>query len=136
MPIRKIEEISIFGGKKYNPQITDGHIPTNSANGSSIGKIYHGKNVRKCKGGKTTRYPHNVLKFKCVDNYSRVHSNQKPVELLEYLIRTYTDENNVVLDCFAGSGSTLVAAKNLNRQYIGIEKEKEYYNICYDRLKK
>lgn len=135
MPIRKVEEISIFGGKVYNPQITNGHIPTNSAKGCSNGKAYHGTNTRDYEGGKTTRFPDNILNFKCVDNYSRVHSSQKPVELLEYLINTYTDENGVVLDCFAGSGTTLVAAKTLNRQFIGIEKEKEYYDICLERLK-
>lgn len=134
MPIRKVEEISIFGGKTYYPQITDGHIPTNSAKGCSNGKAYFGTSTRNYEGGKTTRFPDNILNFKCVDNYSRVHSSQKPVELLEYLIRTYTNENDIVLDCFAGSGSTLVAAKNMKRQYIGIEKEKEYYEICMNRL--
>ena len=135
MPIRKVEEISIFGGKLYYPQITDGHIPTNSAKGCSNGNAYHGKNTRNYEGGKTTRFPDNILNFKCVDNYSRLHSSQKPTELLEYLIKTYTQENDIVFDCFAGSGSTLVAAKNTNRQYIGIEKEKEYYDICVKRLK-
>jgi len=134
MPIRKVEEISIFGGKTYYPQITEGHVPTNSAKGCSNGKAYHGTNKRDYQGGKTTRFPDNILNFKCVDNYSRVHSSQKPVDLLEYLISTYTKENDIVLDCFAGSGSSLVAAKNLNRQFIGIEKEKEYYDICLERL--
>ena len=54
--------------------------------------------------------------------------------VLEYLIKTYTNENDLVLDNCAGSGSTLVAAKNLNRQFIGIEKEKEYYDICVKRV--
>lgn len=134
MPIRKVEEISIFGGKKYNPQITNGHIPTNSAKGYSNGKTYHGTNIRDYKGGKTTRFPDNILNFKCVDNYSRLHSSQKPVELLEFLISTYSNNGDIVLDCFAGSGSTLVAAKNLNRQFIGIEKEKEYFDIILNRL--
>jgi site-specific DNA-methyltransferase (adenine-specific) len=135
MPIRKVEEICIFGGKTYNPQITSGHKPTNSAKGCSNGKAYHGNNTRDYAGGKTTRYPNNILNFKCVDNYSRVHSSQKPVELMEYLIATYTNEGDVVLDCFAGSGTTLVAAKNLNRQFIGIEKDEKIYNICMERLK-
>jgi len=134
MPIRKVEEISIFGGKKYTPQLTDGHVPTNSARGCSNGKAYHGTNTRDYKGGKTTRYPSNILKFKCVNNYSRVHSAEKPIELLEYLIKTYTEENEIVLDCFAGSGSTLVAAKNLRRKFIGIEKEHQYVDITKKRL--
>jgi site-specific DNA-methyltransferase (adenine-specific) len=61
-----------------------------------------------------------------VDNYSRLHLSQKPIELLEYLIKTYTNENEVVLDCFADSGSTMVAAKNLNRKYIGVEKDTSF----------
>ena len=134
MPIRKVEEICIFGGKKYYPQITDGHVPTNSAKGCSNGSAYHGKNKRNYEGGKTTRFPNNVLQFNCVDNYSRVHSSQKPVEFLEYLIKTYTTEWQVVLDCFAGSGSTLVASKNLNRKFIGIEKEPKYFDVIKARL--
>ncbi len=134
MPIRKIEEICIFGGSTYYPQITDGHIPTNSAKGCSNGKAYHGTNKRDYEGGKTTRYPTNILEFKCVDNYSRKHSSEKPIDLLEYLINTYSNVNDVILDNCAGSGSTLLAAKNLNRQYIGIEKDENYYNISKVRL--
>lgn len=134
MPIRKVEEISVFGGKTYNPQITDGHVETNSAKGYSNGKAYHGTNTRNYIGGKTTRFPDNILDFKCVDNYSRVHSSQKPVELLEYLINTYSNDNDYVLDCFAGSGSTLVAAKNLNRRFLGFENNLEYYNIACGRI--
>lgn len=134
MPIRKVEEISVFGGKTYNPQITDGHVETNSAKGCSNGKAYHGTNTRNYIGGKTTRFPDNILDFKCVDNYSRVHSSQKPVELLEYLINTYSNDNDCVLDCFAGSGSTLVAAKNLNRRFLGFENNLEYYNIACGRI--
>lgn len=80
--------------------------------------------------------PSSVLDFKVVPNRNgKLHPTQKPVELLEYLIKTYTNEGDLVLDNCAGSGSTLIAAKNLNRQFIGIEKEKEYYDICLERLK-
>jgi site-specific DNA-methyltransferase (adenine-specific) len=64
-----------------------------------------------------------------------LHPTQKPLPLMEYLIKTYTNEGDLVLDNCAGSGTTLLAAKNLNRQFIGIEKEKEYYDICLERLK-
>jgi site-specific DNA-methyltransferase (adenine-specific) len=77
MPIRKVEEICVFGGKTYYPQISEGHVPTQSAKGCSNGKAYHGTNVRDYEGGKTTRYPTNILDFPCVDNYSRVHSSGK-----------------------------------------------------------
>ena len=133
MPIRKIEEICIFKKGKYNPQITDGHIPTNSAKGCSNGQAYHGTNTRDYEGGKTTRYPTNILEFNCVDNYSRLHSSEKPLDLIKYLINTYTNENDIVLDNTMGSGTTCLAAKELNRKFIGIEKEPKYYEIACQR---
>ncbi len=133
MPIRKIEEICIFKKGKYNPQITDGHIPTNSAKGCSNGQAYHGTNTRDYEGGKTTRYPTNILEFNCVDNYSRLHSSEKPLDLIKYLINTYTNENDIVLDNTMGSGTTCLAAKELNRKFIGIEKEAKYYEIACRR---
>lgn len=135
MPIRKIEEICIFKKGKYYPQITDGHIPTNSAKGCSNGKAYHGTNKRDYEGGKTTRYPTNILDFKCVNNYSRLHSSEKPVDLLEYLIKTYSDENDLVLDNTMGSCSTGVACINTDRNFIGIENNKDYFNISINRVK-
>lgn len=134
MPIRKIEEICIFKNGKYYPQISDGHVPTNSASGCSNGKAYNGTNKRNYEGGKTTRYPTNILNFKCVDNYSRLHSAQKPVELIEYLLKTYSNENDLILDNCAGSGTTGVACINTNRNYILIEKEEKYYKIAKERL--
>ncbi len=136
MPIRKVEEICVFGRGKYNPQITDGHLPTNSAKGTSDGKAYFGVNTRDCNGGKTTRFPTNILEYKCVDNYSRLHSTEKPVDLCEYLIKTYTDEGDLVLDNCIGSGSTAVAAVKCKRNFIGIEIEPEYCEIARKRLTK
>ncbi len=136
MPIRKLEEICIFKKGKYYPQITDGHIPTNSAKGLSNGKAYHGTNKRDDEGGKTTRFPTNILEFKCVDNYSRLHSSEKPVDLLKYLINTYTDENDLVLDNCAGSSSTAIACIETNRNWIMIEKEEAFVNISNDRIKR
>jgi DNA modification methylase len=135
MPIRKIEEICIFGNGNYYPQITEGHIPTNSAKGCSNGKAYHGVNTRDYEGGKTTRYPTNILDYKCVDNYSRLHSSEKPVELLEYLIKTYTTENQIILDNCIGSGSTAIASINTNRNYIGFENDPSYYPVAVERIK-
>jgi site-specific DNA-methyltransferase (adenine-specific) len=64
-----------------------------------------------------------------------LHPTQKSLSLMEQLIKIHSNENQLILDCFAGSGTTLLASKNLNRQFIGIEKEKEYYDICIERLK-
>jgi DNA modification methylase len=134
MPVRKVEEICIFKKGKYYPQITDGHIPTNSAKGCSNGKAYHGTNKRNYEGGKTTRYPNNVLDFKCVDNYSRIHSSEKPVELLEYLIKTYTDEGDTVLDNCFGSGSTAIACEKSNRIFVGMENDNDYFTAAISRV--
>ena len=135
MPIRRVEEICIFGNGTYRPQVTTGHVPTNSATGVSAGKVYFGTNRRRAPGGKTTRYPTNVLEFPCVSNYRRKHNNEKPVALLEYIVKTYTDEGQLVLDNCAGSGSTGEACLKTGRAFILIEKEKEYFEIAVSRCK-
>lgn len=134
MPIRKVEEIVVFGGKKYFPQKTTGHIPTNSAKGCSNGNTYHGTNKRNYLGGSTERFPANVLIFDGVDNYSRKHSSEKPVALFEYLIKTYTNENDLVLDNCAGSFTTAIACLNTNRKYICMEKDEKYFEIGKKRI--
>lgn len=134
MPLRKVEEVVIFEGNIYYPQKTTGHPPTNSAIGSSFGTVYAGENKRNYKGGDTTRYPTNILEFKCVDNYSRIHPNQKPVELFEYLIKTYTKDGELVLDNCIGSGTTAVACINTGRNYIGFEKDTKIYNDAIARI--
>lgn len=134
MPIRKVEEICVFRKGRYYPQCTEGHIPTNSAKGCSKGKAYHGENTRNYEGGKTTRFPTNVLDFKCVNNYTRLHSSEKPILLLEYLIKTYTLEDETVLDNCMGSGSTGVACINTKRDFIGIEKDDKYFEIAKNRI--
>lgn len=80
-----------------------------------------------------TNYPHNILKFNSVGK--PVHPTQKPAELLEYLVKTYTDEGEIVLDFTMGSGSTGVACINTNREFIGIELENKYYEIAKNRIK-
>lgn len=79
-----------------------------------------------------TNYPKNILKFK--NDKPSIHPTQKPVSLLEYLIKTYTLENETVLDFTMGSGSTGVACKNLNRNFIGIEKDENYFEIAKNRI--
>ena len=77
-------------------------------------------------------YPNSLLEFK--NESKQVHPTQKPVDLLEYLIKTYTNENDVVLDFTMGSGSTGVACMNTNRKFIGIELDENYFNIAKDRI--
>ena len=81
------------------------------------------------------RFPKNIIYFKTTESEGKVvHPTQKPVALLEYLIKTYTNENDTVLDFTMGSGSTGIACKNLNREFIGIELDKKYFNIASERI--
>ena len=95
-------------------------------------------------GGKTTKpqskivrdkkYPKNLLTFSNASQKGKVHPTQKPVALLEYLIKTYTQEGETVLDFTCGSGSTGVAAKNTNRKFIGVELDQNYFEIAKKRI--
>ena len=137
-PLRKFELIHIFYNKQcfYNPQITDkppknirplGRITKKSENYSNY-KL--GKELRKLPKDKAM--PSNIIKFN--SQKKSVHPTQKPVALLEYLIKTYTNENDTVLDFTMGSGSTGVACKNTNRDFIGIELDQNYFNIAKERI--
>jgi len=79
-------------------------------------------------------FPKTILKIKNTNNDSKNHATEKPVELMEYLIKTYTNEGDTVLDNTMGSGTTGVAAVNLNRNFIGIELDKDYFAICEKRI--
>jgi site-specific DNA-methyltransferase (adenine-specific) len=132
-PMRRVEDICVFykKGGAYYPQ---GLIELKNAKEkkkSKAGNIYSGLN--KAYTPKWTNYPTNILKYDGVKN--RLHPTQKPVELLEYLIKTYTKPGEVVLDNCMGSGSTGEAAQNTGRRFIGIEKEKKFYEIAKERIK-
>jgi len=137
-PLRDLENISIFYDKQstYNPQGTiDCNITHNitegrAKNGGILGT--NGKKVGEHKQLKSN-YPRQVLEFASVHNVGS-HPTQKPVALMEYLIKTYTNECELVLDFTAGSFSTGVACLNTNRQFIGIEKDAKYFNIAKDRI--
>lgn len=89
-------------------------------------------NIESCQINNSS--PTNLLEFGFRKNENRIHEAQKPIELLEFLIKLTTIENQIVLDPFMGSGSTALAAKNLNRKYIGFEINQEYYNLANKRL--
>jgi site-specific DNA-methyltransferase (adenine-specific) len=82
----------------------------------------------------THRYPKNILNFSNANQKGKVHPTQKPTDLLEYLIKTYTNENELVLDFTMGSGSTGVACMNTGRKFIGIELDNNYFNIAKQRI--
>ena len=114
----------------YNPQKTTGHKRKISTKKTTNYGTY--KNTTY---DSTERYPKSILTFPTDKQKSALHPTQKPVALLEYLIKTYTNEGALILDNCAGSGSTGVACKNLNRNYLLIEKEDKYYDIIVERLK-
>ena len=136
MPIRFTENIHVFiEGSSWNyPQKTTGHAPTNSGVGRNTGNVYSGNSKVNYKGGDTTRFPKNIIEFKSVNNYKRIHPTEKPVDLMEYLIKTYTNESETVVDFTMGSGTTGVACINTNRKFIGIEKDEGYFKIAEDRI--
>ena len=137
MPLRSHEMISVFYKKlpQYNKQMRCGFKPYSKTGKGAESDLYETNN----KGVTSTsvngeRYPISILEFSCVNEKDRIHPTQKPVALLEYLIRTYTNEYDIVLDNCMGSGSTGVACKTLNRGFIGIEKDDNYFNIAKNRI--
>lgn len=135
-PLRKTENIHIFykGKGTYNPQKSEGHAPTNSSKGSTNGSLYYGDKKRDYVGGSTSRYPTNILFYNVVNNYKKLHPTQKPIDLLEYLINTYSNQNEIVLDFTSGSFSTAIAAIKTGRKFIGMEKDIDYFNIGSSRI--
>lgn len=137
-PFFKVETISVFYKKSptYNPHMREGK--KNRYRGldkKQYGNQQHIHMIRRAYfNADGLYYPDNVLDFKNGNN-KNVHQTQKPLSLCEYLVSTYTNEGDLVLDNCCGSGTTCLASKNLNRNFIGIEKEHEYIEICNQRLK-
>ena len=140
MPLKSHENILVFYKKLpiYNPQgVKVGvHLKTGrSRKGNS-------RNYGKTGCGNpdyiqtTSNYPKDIIIFSNPSNKGHLHPNQKPVALLEYLIKTYTNEGDIVLDNCMGSGSTGVACINTNRNFIGIELDENYFNIAKERIEK
>ena len=138
-PFKKHEDICVFYQKQptYNPQMEQGKPYVDKreagARNASVGTDDTVKRNQITNTG--TRYPSSVQKLSNGNN-GNVHPTQKPVALFEYLIKTYTNEGDVVLDNCAGSGTTAIACLNTNRNYILMEKEQKYYDIINDRIKR
>jgi len=137
MPMKAHENILVFYKKlpTYNPQMTTGHKPVNSyTKHQQDGDIYGKTKIGISGGGSTERYPRSVLLFPTDKQKSALHPTQKPVALLEYLILTYSNRGDTVLDSCIGSGSTGVAAMNTARDFIGIETDDTYFKIAKERI--
>jgi DNA modification methylase len=126
-PLRKTERISVFGGSTYNPQGLVAKTRVNKRSNSTETNGQHGlSNI-----SEFTNYPNDVLEF---IGERGLHPTQKPVALMEYLIKTYTNQGETVLDFTMGSGTTGVACVNTGRNFIGIELDKAYFEIAKDRI--
>jgi len=138
MPMKTHENICVFYKKQptYNPQMTEGTpFDKTKYNGQVETANVTGGGEKNSKKNDGTRFPISIHRYS--QNWSRqqqIHPTQKPVELMEYLIKTYTNEGETVLDNCMGSGTTGVACKKTGRHFIGIEKDEKYFEIAVNRI--
>jgi site-specific DNA-methyltransferase (adenine-specific) len=132
MPLKKHEIVSVFYKKanKYYPQGLKFINKNKKGKTNNFGES--SKHLNKPHIQKYSNYPKSIIYYS--KDVNRVHPTQKPVALMEYLIKTYTNEGETVLDFTMGSGSTGVAAKNTNRNFIGIEMDDKYFGIAQNRI--
>lgn len=137
-PMRNHELISVFYKKQptYNPQKTTGHKNKKTFRSKGLQTEVYGHLGKDYYYESTERYPKSIQIFSSDTQKSSLHPTQKPVALLEYLIKTYTNKGDLVLDFTMGSGTTMVACQNIGRRGIGIELEKNYFGIAQDRVLK
>ena len=141
MPMRRHENISVFYKKQptYNPQMVFVGIKDRRKTFTERNINYDGYSsnvVTKAKKDDGYRHPNTVQIFNNSNKTNLLHPTQKPLELMEYLIKTYTNENETVLDFTMGSGTTGVACVNTNRNFIGIEMDENYFKIAKERINK
>jgi len=134
-PLKITELIHVFSKNphKYYPIMVRGKMRNKKSYGSKKGSV-----TGEIKAGENNYndlyYPKNIIEISNASQKGKQHPTQKPVELMEYLIKTYTNKNETVLDFTMGSGSTGVACKNLNRNFIGIEQDEKYFEIAKERI--
>jgi len=139
-PLKTTEDVIVFsyGTPTYNPQMTIKDRPQRKSNnnmGTSSGYTVDSNNKKYVGKVYTKNYPSVIISFSSRTATSRgLHPTQKPVALMEYLIKTYTNEGDTVLDFTMGSGTTGVACKRLGRSFIGIEKDEKYFAIAKERI--
>jgi len=138
MPLKQHEDINVFYKMQptYNPQkYIDKPYDKTKYNGNKLDKNVLGAYTSQSSKNEGERFPKSILTFS--QNWRRqdqIHPTQKPVGLMEYLIKTYTNEGETVLDNCVGSGTTAIACLNTNRKFIGIEKDEKYFNIATERV--
>lgn len=132
-PLKVHENIMVFNTKVYTPQMRKGKM--RKKGGLNKQPELTGKVKLDYVVYNDLYYPTSILEFTNANKRNKLHPTQKPVELLEYLVKTYSNEGDTILDNTMGSGSTGVAALNLNRSFIGIELDENYFNIAKERIK-
>ncbi len=137
MPLKDYEDIMVFYKKKaiYNPQMKEANIRIDKPRIANNGEAFGGKEVLRQHKNNGLSYPRAILRFSNANQNNRLHPTQKPVALFEYLIKTYTQPGEIVLDNCIGSGTTAIAALNTGRVFIGIEKEPKYVEIANKRIR-
>lgn len=135
-PMRNHELISVFYKKQctYNPQKTYGHKMKKSYRSKDLQTDVYGEMKNDYTYESTERYPRSIQVFSTDTQNSSLHPTQKPVALIEYLIKTYTNDGELVFDSCMGSGTTGVACINTNRRFIGIELDNNYFDIAKERI--
>lgn len=137
-PLRIHEHILVFYRRPptFNPQKTQGHPPLHRAVQTSHGKNYGAKTQRIESGGNTDRFPTSIIQIPIINNDDpgKRHSTQKPVDLMAWLIRSYTAPGQIVLDITAGAGTTAVAAMREGREFICIEREAQFVSMSQERV--
>jgi DNA modification methylase len=137
-PLRCLENIILFYKKQptYNPQMVEGiKWYRGGKKEHKTDTLGNSKLVNNGSDKTNLKYPKNLIQFSNANKMNNVHPTEKPIALMEYLIKTYTNELETVLDFTMGSGTTGVACCNTNRDFIGIELDKEYFKIAQDRIK-
>ena len=136
-PLRSHEEILVFGKGRltYNPQMTKAEKDrVDKAREIPNGEAFNGKVTKRIYNNHGMKYPKSILTISNASQKGKVHPTQKPVALFEYLIKTYTNEGETVLDNCMGSGTTAIASMRTGRNYIGFELDEEYYKLAQKRI--
>ena len=137
MPLKDYENILVFYKHYYYPVMEKTKERIDKSRKANNGEAFGGKDKLRQHKNNSLKYPRAIIKyFSNANQNNRFHPTQKPVALLEYLIKTYTNEGDTVLDFTMGSGTTGVACVNTNREFIGIELDDEYFNIAQERIKR
>lgn len=136
-PMKAHENVLVFhrGSSVYNPIMTQGHPRKTAVKRGDTSPVYGAQQAHGISYDSTQRYPRSVLTFASDKQRGSLHPTQKPLALMDYLVRTYSHQGQTVLDNCFGSGTTAVACLALGRRFVGMERDPDYFQIAVDRLR-